>query len=63
MTPEELLRRVFSKPRVRLIVEADIDPVAGWGDNAADWRNLVQRLLDDAVPHYNPTVTIAEDSD
>lgn len=60
MTPEELLRRVFSKPRSRLTVEIDIDPVPGWGDNSDDHRALVQRLLDEAVPHYNPTVTIEE---
>ena len=61
MTPEELLRRVFSKPRSRLVVEIDLDPVPGWGDNADDHRALVQRLLDEAVPHYNPTVTVDEE--
>jgi uncharacterized protein related to proFAR isomerase len=54
----ELLRRALSNRRVRLVVEADLDPVPGWGDNAEDWRALVQRQLDDAVSHYNPTVTI-----
>lgn len=60
MTPEELLRRFFEKPRVRLVVGADLDPVPGWGDNPEDWRALVQRHLDEAVPHYNPIVSIEE---
>lgn len=62
LTSEEavaLLRRHFSRRRVRLIVEADLDPVPGWGDNAEDWQALTQRLLDNAVGHYHPTVTIA----
>lgn len=58
MTPEELLARVFNKERSRLVVEIDIDPVPGWGDNTEDHRALVQRLLDDAVGHYNPTVEV-----
>jgi hypothetical protein len=46
---------------VRLIVEADLDPVPGWGDTADDWQAFVQRHLSYAVAHYNPTVEIAED--
>lgn len=55
---EAFLARVREKRRSRLVVEIDLDPVPGWGDNAEDHRALVQRHLDDAVPHYHPTVTI-----
>jgi hypothetical protein len=58
----EYLARVWEKRRSRLIVEINLDPVPGWGDNAEDHRALVQRLLDDAVGHYHPTVIIAEDN-
>ena len=54
----DLLRKALTKPKVRLMVEANLDPVPGWGDNPEDWRALVQRLLDDAVPHYHPTVVV-----
>jgi hypothetical protein len=60
MNAEEILARFRSKPKVRLIVEANLDPIPGWGDNPEDWQALVQRLLDDAVGHYHPVVTIAE---
>lgn len=48
--------------RSRLIVEIDLDPVPGWGTRPSDHQSLVQRLLDNAVGHYHPTVTIAEES-
>ena len=47
------------RQRSRLLVEIDLDPVPGWGNAAEDHRALVQRLLDDAVGHYNPTVEVA----
>jgi hypothetical protein len=59
-SPSDILARFRERPRVRLTVEADIDPVPGWGDNPQDWQALVQRLLDEAVPHYHPVVTIQE---
>jgi hypothetical protein len=54
----EYLRRALSKTRSRLVVEIDLDPIPGWGHTAEDHRALVQRQLDEAVPHYNPTVTV-----
>jgi hypothetical protein len=45
--------------RSRLVVEIRLDPVPGWGNTPEDHRVLVQRLLEDAVGHYQPTVTIA----
>lgn len=46
------------RSRSRLVVEIDLDPVPGWGNSPEDHRALVQRLLNDAVPHYNPTVEV-----
>jgi len=45
------------RKRVLLLVQVDLDPVPGWGNTAEDYRALTQRLLDDAIGHYNPTVT------
>jgi len=39
-----LIERMFPKVRIRLVAE--------------DYRALTQRLLDDSIPHYKPTVTI-----
>jgi len=60
--PAELVARVFPKVRVRLVVEVNLDPVPGWGNVAEDYRALTQRLLDDSIPYYKPTVTIEETS-
>jgi hypothetical protein len=56
--PAEFVARVFPKRRITLKVTVDIDPVPGWGNHAEDYRALTQRLLDDAIGHYKPTVTI-----
>jgi len=50
----------MNRPKSRLVVEIDLDPVPGWGNSPEDHRALVQRLLNDAVPHYHPTVVIEE---
>jgi len=54
----DLLRTIFTKTRISLTVEVDLDPVPGWGNVAEDYRALTQRLLDDAIGHYHPVVTI-----
>jgi len=56
--PAEQMARLFPRKRSRLVVEIDLDPVPGWGNNAEDHRALVQRLLDDAVGHYHPHVEV-----
>ena len=48
--------------RIRLIVEVNLDPVPGWGNDPEDYRALTQRLLDDSIGHYKPTVTIEPSS-
>jgi hypothetical protein len=50
------------KKRARVVVEFDLDPVPGWGNSGRDWQGFIQRLLDERVGHYNPSVTV-EDSD
>ena len=56
--PAGMVARLFPRGRVRLVVEADLDPVPGWGDCPEDWRLMVERMLIDAAGHYHPTVVI-----
>jgi hypothetical protein len=56
--PVDIMASMFPKRRIRLTVEVNLDPVPGWGNVAEDYRALTQRLLDDAIGHYKPTVTI-----
>lgn len=57
-TPAQIIERLgLRRKRTRLIVEVDLDPVPGWGNTPEDYRALTQRLLDDAIDHYNPTVS------
>lgn len=56
--PADLVNQLFPRRRSRLQVELDLDPVPGWGNHPDHHRALVQRLLDDAIPHYNPTVAL-----
>ena len=60
--PAEFIARIFPKRRIRLVVEVSLDPVPGWGNDPEDYRALTQRLLDDAIGHYNPVVTIGATS-
>ena len=54
----ELLRAIFTKKRITLLVEVDLDPGTGWGNVAEDYRVLTQKLLTDSINHYNPVVTV-----
>lgn len=47
----------MDKLRSRLIVEIDLDPVPGWGNQPSDHANYLRELLQ-GVSHYNPTVEI-----
>lgn len=57
--PAELVARLFPRKKARLVVEVDLDPVAGWGNDPEDWRAMLQHYLDYAVPHYNPSVVLS----
>jgi len=52
------IERILTPVRIRLVVEVNLDPVPGWGNVPEDYRDLTQRLLDDSIGHYKPTVTI-----
>ena len=54
--PAELMSRLFPRRRVRLVVEVDLDPVPGWGNDPEHYVALTQRLLSDAINHYHPVV-------
>lgn len=56
--PAELVARLFPRRRARLLIEVDLDPVPGWGNNPEDWRAMLQHHLDGSAPHYRPTVTL-----
>lgn len=45
--------------RATLIVEVDLDPVPGFGHEAASWVPMLQGMLDRAAGHYNPKVSLA----
>jgi hypothetical protein len=60
--PVDIMARLFPKHRITLVVTVDLDPVPGWGNDPEDYRALTQRLLDDSIGHYKPTVTIAATS-
>lgn len=57
---ETMTRLGLRGKRVALLVEVNLDPVPGWGNTADDFRAGIQRLLDDSIGHYNPTVTVHE---
>lgn len=39
-------------------VKIRIDPVSGWGNNPQNHVNLLQNILNTAIPHYNPKVKL-----
>lgn len=49
------------RTRARMVVEWDLDPVYGWNHQPEDVVRLVQRYLEDGIPHYRPTVTLNSD--
>ena len=44
--------------RIKILVEVDTDLVLGWGHEPEDYIKLLERLLDQTIPHYNPVVTL-----
>lgn len=48
---------MFGAKRVTLTVEVDLDPIPGAFHTIENAAEHVQRMLDHAVPHYNPKVT------
>lgn len=48
----------MERTRVKLAVYVDLDPVPGLFHTADSARNAIGNMLQDAVPHYNPMVSI-----
>lgn len=40
-----------------ITIEIDLDPVPGWGNNPEDHKMMLERYLNETVPHYNPKIT------
>lgn len=49
---------VCGKRRVKIVVEVCLDPLPGWGHEPEDFAVMIQRNLDESVPHYHPTVRV-----
>lgn len=49
----------MERERVIIIVEVDLDPVPGWGNDPEDYVQHIQRQLDGSIPHYNPVVKLS----
>ena len=41
-------------------VKVDIDPIPGWGNNPKDYAELIQKHLNQTIPHYNPEVRLVK---
>lgn len=50
----------MERERVTIVVSVNTDPVPGWGNDPNDYVKHIQRLLDETIPHYNPTVRLSE---
>jgi hypothetical protein len=48
----------MARKRAQILVEVDLDPIPGWGNNPQDFVNYLQRTLDGTLGHYNPTVSL-----
>jgi hypothetical protein len=44
--------------RAKIQVEVDTDQVPGWGYDPKDYVDLIQKYLNEVIPHYNPKVTL-----
>lgn len=41
-----------------VVVEVDLDPVPGWGNDPQDFADAIQRHLDDSCPWYHPKARV-----
>lgn len=44
--------------RIRILVEVNIDPVPGWGNDPQDHVKHIEHYLNQTIPHYKPVVTL-----
>lgn len=47
----------MQRDRIKLEVYVDLDPVPGTFHSKESARNVVDRILKESIPHYNPTVS------
>ncbi len=47
----------MQRDKAIILVEVEMDPVPGWGNDHEDYVNHIQHLLDQTIPHYHPIVT------
>jgi hypothetical protein len=52
---------MFGK-RIKIIVEVDTDGIPGWGYDPQDYVKLIDKHLQQTIPHYNPEVKLAEEA-
>ena len=51
----------MEKKNVRIVVEIkNAEQVPGWGYDPQDYVDLIQRHLDQVIPHYEPRVRLEE---
>lgn len=53
------VRAEYAKRRVCFAVHMDLDPVPGTFHSKESARNVIGRLLDERIGHYNPIVSIS----
>lgn len=50
----------MDRERIQIIVEVDIDPIPGWGNDPQDYVKMLEKSLSDRIPHYNPRVMLLD---
>jgi hypothetical protein len=50
------------RKRINLVVEVDLDPMPGAFYTPESAQRILQNYLLQAIGHYNPVVTLEEDS-
>lgn len=51
----------MKKERIKLEVYVNLDPVPGTFHSKESARNVVDRILKESIPHYEPMVSIAKE--
>lgn len=60
MKPYNRKDSIMERERIKLEVYVDLDPVPGTFHSKESAQNTVRNILNSAIPHYNPTVNLAE---
>lgn len=51
----------MERKRIKLEVYVDLDPVPGFFHSKESAQRAVRNILQDRIPHYNPTVSTTND--